>query len=84
MARAHHRIEEWQATVRVQSLRCMAWASPETHERAVKEFSGLAWASELARALMVRRITAADEPTNHLDLDAVLWLENGRAVSAPC
>ena len=51
--------------------------APETHDRAVKAFSG-GWRVRLnlAKALMMPSdLLLLDEPTNHLDLDAVLWLE---------
>ena len=80
MARAHHRIEElhgYDARARAGRLLHGLGFAPETHERAVKEFSG-GWRVRLnlARALMARsELLLLDEPTNHLDLDAVLWLE---------
>jgi ATP-binding cassette subfamily F protein 3 len=80
MARAHHRIEElhgYDARARAGRLMHGLGFAPETHERAVKEFSG-GWRVRLnlARALMAPSdLLLLDEPTNHLDLDAVLWLE---------
>ncbi|HEX7813857.1 ABC-F family ATP-binding cassette domain-containing protein, partial [Dyella sp.] len=80
MARAHHRIEElhgYDARARAGRLLHGLGFSPETHERAVQEFSG-GWRVRLnlARALMApSELLLLDEPTNHLDLDAVLWLE---------
>ncbi|HET6806074.1 MAG TPA: ATP-binding cassette domain-containing protein [Frateuria sp.] len=80
MARAHHRIEElhgYDARARAGRLLHGLGFAPETHERAVKEFSG-GWRVRLnlARALMApSELLLLDEPTNHLDLDAVLWLE---------
>ncbi|MBU6249350.1 MAG: ATP-binding cassette domain-containing protein [Xanthomonadaceae bacterium] len=80
MARAHHRIEElhgYDARARAGRLMHGLGFAPETHERAVKEFSG-GWRGRLnlARALMCPSdLLLLDEPTNHLDLDAVLWLE---------
>jgi ATP-binding cassette, subfamily F, member 3 len=80
MARAHHRIEElhgYDARARAGRLLHGLGFSPETHERAVREFSG-GWRVRLnlARALMApSELLLLDEPTNHLDLDAVLWLE---------
>ncbi|HUB91437.1 MAG TPA: ATP-binding cassette domain-containing protein [Dyella sp.] len=80
MARAHHRIEElhgYDARARAGRLLHGLGFSPETHERAVCEFSG-GWRVRLnlARALMApSELLLLDEPTNHLDLDAVLWLE---------
>ncbi|HEX5306676.1 MAG TPA: ATP-binding cassette domain-containing protein [Dyella sp.] len=80
MARAHHRIEElhgYDARARAGRLMHGLGFSPETHERAVQEFSG-GWRGRLnlARALMCPSdLLLLDEPTNHLDLDAVLWLE---------
>ncbi|RUL72446.1 ABC-F family ATP-binding cassette domain-containing protein [Dyella choica] len=80
MARAHHRIEElhgYDARARAGRLLHGLGFSPETHERAVFEFSG-GWRVRLnlARALMAPSdLLLLDEPTNHLDLDAVLWLE---------
>jgi ATP-binding cassette subfamily F protein 3 len=80
MARAHHRIEElhgYDARARAGRLLHGLGFAPETHERAVKEFSG-GWRVRLnlARALMAPSdLLLLDEPTNHLDLDAVLWLE---------
>jgi ATP-binding cassette subfamily F protein 3 len=80
MARAHHRIEElhgYDARARAGRLLHGLGFAPDTHERAVKEFSG-GWRVRLnlARALMAPSdLLLLDEPTNHLDLDAVLWLE---------
>jgi ATP-binding cassette subfamily F protein 3 len=80
MARAHHRIEElhgYDARARAGRLLHGLGFSPDTHERAVCEFSG-GWRVRLnlARALMAPSdLLLLDEPTNHLDLDAVLWLE---------
>ncbi|GAA0263068.1 ABC-F family ATP-binding cassette domain-containing protein [Rhodanobacter caeni] len=80
MALAHHRIEElhgYDGRARAGKLMHGLGFSPETHERAVKEFSG-GWRGRLnlARALMCPSdLLLLDEPTNHLDLDAVLWLE---------
>jgi len=80
MARAHHRIEElngYDGRARAGRLLHGLGFAPETHERAVKEFSG-GWRGRLnlARALMCPSdLLLLDEPTNHLDLDAVLWLE---------
>ncbi|WP_333676626.1 ATP-binding cassette domain-containing protein [Dyella sp.] len=80
MARAHHRIEElhgYDARARAGRLLHGLGFSPDTHERAVQEFSG-GWRVRLnlARALMAPSdLLLLDEPTNHLDLDAVLWLE---------
>ena len=80
MARAHHRIEElhgYDARARAGRLLHGLGFAPETHERAVREFSG-GWRVRLnlARALMApSELLLLDEPTNHLDLDAVLWLE---------
>jgi ATP-binding cassette subfamily F protein 3 len=80
VARAHHRIEElhgYDARARAGRLMHGLGFSPETHERAVQEFSG-GWRVRLnlARALMApSELLLLDEPTNHLDLDAVLWLE---------
>jgi ATP-binding cassette subfamily F protein 3 len=80
MAMAHHRIEElhgYDARARAGRLLHGLGFAPETHERAVKEFSG-GWRVRLnlARALMApSELLLLDEPTNHLDLDAVLWLE---------
>ena len=80
MARAHHRIEElngYDGRARAGRLMHGLGFAPETHERAVQEFSG-GWRGRLnlARALMCPSdLLLLDEPTNHLDLDAVLWLE---------
>ncbi len=80
MAKAHHRIEElngYDGRARAGRLLPGLGFPPETHERAVKEFSG-GWRGRLnlARALMCPSdLLLLDEPTNHLDLDAVLWLE---------
>ncbi len=80
MARAHQRIEElhgYDGRARAGKLLHGLGFSPETHERAVQEFSG-GWRVRLnlARALMApSELLLLDEPTNHLDLDAVLWLE---------
>ncbi|MFC5525778.1 ABC-F family ATP-binding cassette domain-containing protein [Rhodanobacter ginsengisoli] len=80
MARAHQRIEElhgYDGRARAGRLMHGLGFPPETHERAVQEFSG-GWRGRLnlARALMCPSdLLLLDEPTNHLDLDAVLWLE---------
>jgi len=80
VAEAHHRLEElggYDATARAGKLLHGLGFSADTHERAVKEFSG-GWRVRLnlARALMTPSdLLLLDEPTNHLDLDAVLWLE---------
>ncbi len=80
MAQAHQRIEElhgYDGRARAGRLMHGLGFSPETHERAVQEFSG-GWRGRLnlARALMCPSdLLLLDEPTNHLDLDAVLWLE---------
>jgi ATP-binding cassette subfamily F protein 3 len=80
MARAHHRIEElhgYDAQARAGRLLHGLGFAADTHQRAVREFSG-GWRVRLnlARALMApSELLLLDEPTNHLDLDAVLWLE---------
>jgi ATP-binding cassette subfamily F protein 3 len=80
MVAAHHRIEElhgYDGRARAGKLLHGLGFPPETHERAVQEFSG-GWRGRLnlARALMSPSdLLLLDEPTNHLDLDAVLWLE---------
>ncbi|MFP7722575.1 ABC-F family ATP-binding cassette domain-containing protein [Lysobacter sp. A3-1-A15] len=80
VAEAHHRIEElggYDATARAGKLLHGLGFSADTHDRAVKAFSG-GWRVRLnlARALMTPSdLLLLDEPTNHLDLDAVLWLE---------
>jgi ATP-binding cassette, subfamily F, member 3 len=80
LASVHHRLEElhgYDARARAGKLLHGLGFSPDTHERAVKEFSG-GWRVRLnlARALMCPSdLLLLDEPTNHLDLDAVLWLE---------
>ncbi|WP_363798541.1 ABC-F family ATP-binding cassette domain-containing protein [Lysobacter firmicutimachus] len=80
VAEAHHKLEElggYDATARAGKLLHGLGFSADTHERAVKEFSG-GWRVRLnlARALMTPSdLLLLDEPTNHLDLDAVLWLE---------
>ncbi|BBD79991.1 ABC-F family ATP-binding cassette domain-containing protein [Aerosticca soli] len=80
MAKAHHRIEAlhgYDARARAGRLLHGLGFAAETHERAVREFSG-GWRARLnlARALMAPSdLLLLDEPTNHLDLDAVLWLE---------
>jgi ATP-binding cassette subfamily F protein 3 len=80
VAEAHHRIEElngYDAGARAGRLLHGLGFPPETHSRAVSEFSG-GWRVRLnlARALMCPSdLLLLDEPTNHLDLDAVLWLE---------
>ena len=80
VAEAHHQLEElggYDATARAGKLLHGLGFSADTHERAVREFSG-GWRVRLnlARALMTPSdLLLLDEPTNHLDLDAVLWLE---------
>ncbi|MBS0458043.1 MAG: ABC-F family ATP-binding cassette domain-containing protein [Proteobacteria bacterium] len=80
VAAAHHRLDElngYDAPARAGKLLHGLGFAPETHTRAVSEFSG-GWRVRLnlARALMMPSdLLLLDEPTNHLDLDAVLWLE---------
>ncbi|HEY4560057.1 MAG TPA: ABC-F family ATP-binding cassette domain-containing protein, partial [Lysobacter sp.] len=80
VAEAHHRLEEvggYDAEARAAKLLHGLGFSSDTHDRAVKTFSG-GWRVRLnlARALMTPSdLLLLDEPTNHLDLDAVLWLE---------
>ncbi|MGH8212898.1 MAG: ABC-F family ATP-binding cassette domain-containing protein [Rhodanobacteraceae bacterium] len=80
VAAAHHRLEElngYDAPARAGRLLHGLGFPPDTHSRAVSEFSG-GWRVRLnlARALMMPSdLLLLDEPTNHLDLDAVLWLE---------
>lgn len=80
VAEAHHKLEEiggYDATARAGKLLHGLGFTADTHDRAVKEFSG-GWRVRLnlARALMTPSdLLLLDEPTNHLDLDAVLWLE---------
>src|SRR5688572_15048329 len=80
VAVAHQRLEElngYDATARAGKLLHGLGFPPETHAKAVSEFSG-GWRVRLnvARALMTPSdLLLLDEPTNHLDLDAVLWLE---------
>src|SRR4249919_3221275 len=80
VAEAHHRLDElngYDASARAGRLLHGLGFPPETHTRAVSEFSG-GWRVRLnlARALMKPSdMLLLDEPTNHLDLDAVLWLE---------
>ncbi|MEO8748210.1 MAG: ATP-binding cassette domain-containing protein [Rhodanobacter sp.] len=80
LARAHQRIEEmhgYDGRARAGKLLHGLGFAADSHERAVREFSG-GWRGRLnlARALMCPSdLLLLDEPTNHLDLDAVLWLE---------
>ncbi len=80
VAEAHHRLEEvggYDAEARAAKLLHGLGFSSDTHDRAVRTFSG-GWRVRLnlARALMTPSdLLLLDEPTNHLDLDAVLWLE---------
>jgi ATP-binding cassette subfamily F protein 3 len=80
VAEAHQKLEElngYDATARAGRLLHGLGFPPETHAKAVSEFSG-GWRVRLnvARALMTPSdLLLLDEPTNHLDLDAVLWLE---------
>jgi ATP-binding cassette subfamily F protein 3 len=80
VAELHHKLEElngYDASARAGRLLHGLGFPPETHTRAVSEFSG-GWRVRLnlARALMCPSdLMLLDEPTNHLDLDAVLWLE---------
>ncbi|MBB1088555.1 ABC-F family ATP-binding cassette domain-containing protein [Lysobacter sp. SG-8] len=80
VAEAHQRLEAlngYDASARAGKLLHGLGFSADTHDRAVKAFSG-GWRVRLnlARALMTPSdLLLLDEPTNHLDLDAVLWLE---------
>ncbi|WDS37594.1 ABC-F family ATP-binding cassette domain-containing protein [Pseudoxanthomonas sp.] len=80
VAAVHIRMEEvggYDAQARAGKLLHGLGFPPETHSRAVKDFSG-GWRVRLnlARALMMPSdLLLLDEPTNHLDLDAVFWLE---------
>ncbi len=80
-AKAHHRIEElngYDAHARAGRLLHGLGFAADTHETAVREFSG-GWRVRLnlARALMAPSdLLLLDEPTNHLDIDAVVWLED--------
>ncbi|MEO7072161.1 MAG: ribosomal protection-like ABC-F family protein [Rhodanobacter sp.] len=79
LARAHQQLEDmhgYDGRARAGKLLHGLGFAPETHERAVREFSG-GWRGRLnlAQALMCPSDLLLDEPTNHLDLDAVLWLE---------
>ncbi|HUH31009.1 MAG TPA: ATP-binding cassette domain-containing protein [Rhodanobacter sp.] len=80
LARAHQRLEElhgYDGRARAGKLLHGLGFAADTHERAVREFSG-GWRGRLnlAQALMCPSdLLLLDEPTNHLDLDAVLWLE---------
>ncbi|MFA5590582.1 MAG: ATP-binding cassette domain-containing protein [Lysobacteraceae bacterium] len=80
VATAHQRLAElggYDARARAGRLLHGLGFTPDTHTRAVSEFSG-GWRVRLnlARALMMPSdLLLLDEPTNHLDLDAVLWLE---------
>jgi ATP-binding cassette, subfamily F, member 3 len=80
VANAHQKLAEingYDATARAGRLLHGLGFAPETHSRAVSEFSG-GWRVRLnlARALMCPSdLLLLDEPTNHLDMDAVLWLE---------
>ena len=81
VAEAHHRLEElngYDASARAGKLLHGLGFPPETHTKAVSDFSG-GWRVRLnvARALMTPSdLLLLDEPTNHLDLDAVIWLED--------
>jgi len=80
VAEAHQKLEAlngYDASARAGKLLHGLGFPPETHEKAVSDFSG-GWRVRLnvARALMTPSdLLLLDEPTNHLDLDAVLWLE---------
>ena len=80
VAEAHQRLEElngYDASARAGRLLHGLGFAPETHGKAVADFSG-GWRVRLnvARALMTPSdLLLLDEPTNHLDLDAVVWLE---------
>ncbi len=80
LARAHQQLEAmhgYDGRARAGKLLHGLGFAPQSHERAVREFSG-GWRGRLnlAQALMCPSdLLLLDEPTNHLDLDAVLWLE---------
>jgi ATP-binding cassette subfamily F protein 3 len=80
VAEAHQKLEElngYDASARAGRLLHGLGFAPETHAKAVSDFSG-GWRVRLnvARALMTPSdLLLLDEPTNHLDLDAVVWLE---------
>src|SRR5690606_38496484 len=80
VAEAHQKLEAldgYDATARAGKLLHGLGFPPETHEKAVSDFSG-GWRVRLdgARALLTpSALLLLDEPTTRLDLGAVLWLE---------